>query len=212
MRFSDIRTEYTLSSLNESDVDSNPIVQCQKWLEEVVIAKFPHPNAMMLTTADPNTLQPSARIVLLKDLDEQGFYFYTNSLSHKGKEIAANPKVSLSFYWDVLERQIHVQGEAHIVPAELSDAYFAKRPRDAQISTWASQQSEIVPDRAYLDKLHQQWQVKFANQPVPRPPHWHGYCVVPNKIEFWQGRAGRLHDRLCYQRNQDRWQIVRLAP
>jgi pyridoxamine 5'-phosphate oxidase len=212
MKLSNIRAEYTQSTLSETDLHSDPFQQCEKWLNEAIAAEFPHPNAMMLATVDPHTLQPSARIVLLKDLNQRGFFFYTNSLSRKGKEMQSNPKVGLSFFWDRLERQIHIEGEAQIVESKVSDQYFASRPRASQISAWASHQSTIVANRQTLEQQQEQMSKQFADGTVPRPIHWHGYCVVPHRIEFWQGRPDRMHDRLCYIKEGNSWKITRLSP
>jgi len=212
MNLAELRIEFMRAGLSEAEVSPNPISQCQKWLADAIAAKFIQANAMTLATVDHETLQPSARIVLLKDLNEQGFFFYTNSLSQKGREIHQSPKVSLLFYWDQLERQIRIEGSAHIIDNALADQYFASRPRESNIGAWASAQSEIIENRQALESHYQELVKKFAGQPVPRPPHWRGYCVQPHKIEFWQGRPNRLHDRLCYSKHNDRWQINRLAP
>lgn len=212
MNLAELRTEFMRAGLNEADVASDPVVQCQKWLEEAVAAEFIQPNAMTLATANRQTGQPSARIVLLKDLSEEGFIFYTNAHSHKGEDMRSNAKVSLLFYWDELERQIRVEGEVSIIDAARADRYFASRPRESNLGAWASQQSQVIAGRHILEQRCQELAHQFNKQTVPRPPHWQGYCVHPHKIEFWQGRANRLHDRLCFVRQNDDWQLIRLAP
>jgi pyridoxamine 5'-phosphate oxidase len=169
-------------------------------------------NAMTLATADKNG-RPSARVVLLKGLDERGFMFYTNYDSRKSQELTENPQAALVFYWSDLERQVCIAGEVSKLPALESDAYFKSRPRGSQIAAWVSHQSDVIPDRAALETKCRQLEAQYAGQAVPRPPNWGGYVLTPNRIEFWQGRPDRLHDRFRYTRQVDGgWQIERLSP
>lgn len=212
MSIADLRKEYTRDGLNETDVSTNPFVQFQIWFGEAVAAQLLEPNAMTLATVD-GAGRPSARIVLLKGFDEQGFVFYTNYDSRKGRNLADNPAVALIFYWAELERQIRIEGDAHPVSAEESDAYFASRPRESQLGAIASNQSRVLQSRAELEECLQTLTEKYHDLPIPRLPHWGGYRVVPHLIEFWQGRPNRLHDRLCYRRGEDSiWVIERLSP
>jgi len=214
-----LRRDYRRGDLDETDVAADPIVQFCSWLEEAVtaLAGGPgEPNAMTLATADARG-RPSSRTVLLKGVDARGFVFYTNRTSRKAAEIAANPFVALTFRWDVLERQVCVTGRAEPLPDAESDAYFASRPLGSQLSSWASPQSQVLQDRSALESLFQAAREQFIvadadDGVVPRPPHWGGYVVVPSTVELWQGRASRLHDRLCYRRGGNGWVLERLAP
>jgi pyridoxamine 5'-phosphate oxidase len=186
--------------------------QFQNWFDTSVAANILEPNAMTLATVTPDG-KPDARIVLLKGLDARGFVFYTNFLSRKGKELAVNPQATLVFLWAELERQVRVEGVVERVSNEEADAYFHSRPLGSQLGAWASTQSEIIPDRAYLEERHQELAKEYADREIPRPSHWGGYRVIPDGIEFWQGRTSRLHDRLRYDREgDDNWIVRRLAP
>lgn len=207
----DLRLNYTLKQLNETEVEVDPIQQFQIWFQEACEAGVVEPNAMTLATATADGT-PSARIVLLKGIDERGFAFYTNYESRKGQELAENPKAALVFLWKALERQVRVEGRVEkIAETEIEDYYYS-RPRASQLGAWASPQSQVVPNREVLDQQMADLVQCYENQPIPRPPHWGGYRVVPHAIEFWQGRPSRLHDRLCYRLDQGHWQIQRLAP
>lgn len=205
-----LRREYSMSELLESEVPDNPFDQFHKWFREAIRAEVPEPNAMCLSTIDGN--RPDARIVLLKGIEHGGFVFYTNYNSSKGRQIAANPNVHLNFVWFELERQVRIYGVAHQVEASESDAYYHSRPFESRVGAWVSKQSEILNSRdELLDQMQHSLKV-MENSEISRPEHWGGYCVVPSYFEFWQGRPGRLHDRLCYKQQGERWELKRLYP
>jgi len=208
---SQLRVDYKRAALSERDAASDPFELFTRWFDEAVAAAIPEPNAMTLATVDAAG-RPAARIVLMKGIDTRGVVFHTNYDSRKGRDLAANLRAALLFFWVGLERQVRIDGTAERVSAEDSDAYFAARPRDSQISAWASPQSAPVADRAWLEARFAECEARFASGAVPRPPHWGGVRVVPDRFEFWQGRASRLHDRLVWSRQGDRWTIGRLAP
>ena len=208
----ELRKNYSLGSLDVADVDRNPIRQFDAWFAQAVDAKLPEPNTMTLATVDSRG-RPSARIVLVKGVDEQGFVFFTNYESRKGRELADNPYASLLFYWIELERQVRIEGKVvKTSPAE-SDQYFESRPLGSRIGAWASEQSQVIESRAVLEAREKEISTQYGEHP-PRPPHWGGYRLIPDAIEFWQGRPSRLHDRLLYTRSADGgdWQIARLSP
>jgi pyridoxamine 5'-phosphate oxidase len=207
-----LRQDYILQTLDETTIDRNPFQQFQIWFDQAVAAQLREPNAMTLATVTPNGF-PSARIVLLKGLDEQGFVFYTNYKSRKGQELAATPEAALVFWWADLERQVRIEGSIEKVSAEESDAYFQSRPIGNRLGAWASQQSQVIPNRQALEQRLQELTQHYQDQIIPRPSHWGGYRLLPRAIEFWQGRSNRLHDRLLYRRSQEAdWQIERLSP
>jgi pyridoxamine 5'-phosphate oxidase len=208
----DLRKDYTLQDLSESEIDPNPVIQFKIWFDQALAAKLTEPNAMTIATTTLDG-KPSARMVLLKDFDHRGFVFFTNYNSRKGQELAANPQAALVFWWAELERQVRILGTVEqISPAE-SDGYFEVRPPNSRLGAWASNQSEVIPNREFLERRLQEFQDQYANQEVPRPPHWGGLRVIPTEIEFWQGRSSRLHDRLLYSRLDDGgWKIARLSP
>lgn len=210
MKLSEIRKEYTTKSLDVNDVSTDPIRQFKSWLEEAIDSEVPEVNAMCLSTLGLDGF-PNSRIVLLKEVD-QGFVFFTNYESEKGREIAATPKASITFFWPELERQVRIKGTLEKVDAEVSDRYFHSRPRASQIGAWASPQSQSIPDRQVLTDRQSQFEQKFSTEELTRPSHWGGYRLNPFRIEFWQGRPSRLHDRICYTQAEDGWQITRLAP
>ncbi|MGB3619306.1 MAG: pyridoxamine 5'-phosphate oxidase [Catalinimonas sp.] len=210
-RIAAIRKEYTSRALERSDLADDPLQQFDRWLQEAVAAEVPEPTAMTLATVDAAG-QPSARIVLLKGVQEGGFTFYTNYQSRKGRELLNHPKAALVFFWPELERQVRVNGSVSEVPAEESDAYFASRPRGSRIGAWTSPQSEMIADRSVLEQRAQEITAKYEGRPVPRPPHWGGFRLLPHSLEFWQGRPSRLHDRFLFSRHLAVWNIKRLAP
>lgn len=210
MKLADIRQEYMRAGLSEADADRDALRQFERWLREAIEAGVPLPNAMTLATVGERGA-PSARVVLLKGLEHGGFVFFTNYLSRKGRELERRPEACLVFLWSELERQVRVEGRVEKVSAEASDAYFATRPLGARLSAWASPQSAPVASRAVLEEAAARELARHGEAP-PRPPHWGGYRVIPETIEFWQGRADRLHDRLVYVRTADGWSRSRLAP
>jgi len=197
--------------LDENEVSPDPIQQFVLWFEQAIEAGIPEPNAMALATADKNAM-PSVRIVLLKEIDEKGFVFFTNYQSKKGSNLYENPNASIMFFWIELQRQIRIDGKVDKLSIDKSDAYFAQRPRESQISARISPQSRVVPGREFLDGLFAEAEKEFYGQPIPRPNDWGGFCLIPETIEFWQGRTGRLHDRIFYKKVSGIWSINRLAP
>lgn len=205
-----LRQNYSRSELLEKDVLPNPINQFEKWFHEAINAEIVEPNAMTLSTISKN--RPTARIVLLKGVDSQGFTFYTNYKSHKGQEIEATGFAALTFFWGELERQIRIEGIITKVDGKESDEYFGSRPRGSQIGAWISEQSSVIT-KEQLEARAKEFEEKFKDSKViPRPEHWGGYRIIPDKIEFWQGRPSRLHDRVLYTKVKDSWKIERLSP
>jgi pyridoxamine 5'-phosphate oxidase len=210
MNIADLRQEYMRAGLSEAQADADPLRQFERWFEDALRAKLPLPNAMTLATVTPSGA-PSARIVLLKGLEQGGFVFYTNYLSRKGRELERNAKACLVLLWSDLERQVRIDGTVQKVTSAESDAYYATRPLGARHSAWASAQSETVSSRETLEKAMADTKARHGENPS-RPPHWGGYRVIPLEIEFWQGRSDRLHDRLRYRRAGTSWTIERLSP
>lgn len=206
-----IRKDYCNSSLNENELEINPIKQFELWMQQAINAEMPEVNAMTISTVGATGI-PSSRIVLLRGVDNLGFTFYTNYKSHKGKDMESNPFVALNFFWPLLERQIRIGGKVKMLPEKDSDDYFGSRPKESQIGAWASQQSSVIKNRVEVEDRYKFFEKKFENTMVTRPPHWGGYLVQPSQIEFWQGRSGRLHDRIQYNKDGDLWKIERLSP
>lgn len=208
----DLRRAYTAGELSEADVDADAVVQFGRWLDDAVAYGIVEPNAMVLATATGDGV-PSARTVLLKGLDERGLAFYTNYTSDKARDLDANPRAEVVFPWHAMQRQVRVAGAIERVSREESAAYFASRPRESQLGAWASAQSQVVPDRAALDAAYAELAARWPDgASIPLPDFWGGYRLAPATIEFWQGRVGRLHDRLRYRKDGDHWTIERLAP
>jgi pyridoxamine 5'-phosphate oxidase len=207
-----LRQEYRAASLSEKDVAADPISQFAKWFSEALDGGIYEPNAMTLATST-NDGKPSARIMLLKGFDKTGFTFYTNYLSRKGKEIAKNPSACIVFFWPELERQVRIEGTLEKVSKEESEKYFHSRPKQSQLGAMASQQSQEVESREVVENTWNELMEKFKDKEVPKPAYWGGYLLKPQVVEFWQGRPGRLHDRVVFKRsNKHSWKIVRLAP
>lgn len=205
-----IRQEYSKKNLSENQCLDNPIEQFKIWLQEAMSAQVPEPTAMNVASVGENG-KPQARMVLLKEVNEQGFVFFSNYASRKGQSIAANPFVALTFFWAELERQVRVEGNIFRLPENQSDEYFASRPYQSRLGAWASEQSSVIGDKATLVARAALFAAKYPLN-VPRPPHWGGYVVVPERVEFWQGRPSRLHDRIEYLQENGVWTKHRLAP
>ena len=197
--------------LDENTIDRDPIKQFQMWFNDAIAAKLPLPEAMTLATATPAG-RPSARMVLLKQVDHDGFVFYTNYRSAKAEQLDANPYAALVFYWAKLDRQVRVEGSVVKTSTQESSEYFNTRPRESQIGAWASEQSQAILSREVLEQRAQELEAMYRDREVDRPEHWGGYRVKPERIEFWKSRIGRLHDRILYQRSATGWTITRLAP
>jgi len=206
-----LRRDYALATLDERDVEADPIRQFERWFADAAAARVPEPNAMTLSTATRDGV-PSARIVLLKGVDANGFAFYTDYRSRKGAELAENPLAALTFLWKEIERQVRITGSVSRVSTHESDAYFRTRPLGSRLGAWASHQSAVLASREELEARVQDVIGRFPDGDVPLPPHWGGFRVAPDEIELWQGRPDRLHDRLLYRRGERGWEISRLSP
>jgi len=206
-----LRHDFSKQKLDEKDVNPNPILQFEKWFKEAVESKVNEPNAMTVCTATKEG-KPSARILLLRNFNEKGFVFYTNYNSRKGEEIAQNPKAALLFFWPELERQVRIEGILEKQSAAESDIYFNTRPRGSKLGAWSSAQSKTVANRKLLDESYEVFSQKFPDENVPRPDFWGGYVLIPQSIEFWQGRPSRMHDRILYTLIANNWKIERLSP
>ncbi|MBA4197214.1 MAG: pyridoxamine 5'-phosphate oxidase [Chitinophaga sp.] len=206
----DIRKDYSLQTLTEADVASNPFTQFTKWWNEAIESKIEEVNAFTLATISKEN-KPSARIVLLKGYNENGFVFFTNYNSNKGNNLAVNPNAAMLFFWKELERQVRIEGTAEKISEKESEEYFHSRPIGSQIGAWASPQSKVIANRSILEANETQYKQQFGEN-VPKPPHWGGYIIKPVLFEFWQGRSSRLHDRIQYTSENNNWKIERLAP
>ena len=206
-----VRREFSDRPLTEDSVDDSPFKQYALWFKEAVNSEILDPFAMCLSTVGLNG-QPSSRIVYMRDILDDGFVFYTNYLSQKGKELLATPKAALNLHWGELDRQIRIEGEVVKVSEEISDKYFASRPKESQIGAWASAQSDVLTTREELEQHVLKYTERFKDVDVDRPKHWGGYILRPTKIEFWQGRASRLHDRIVYTKEGAEWKLGRLSP
>ena len=210
---SSMRRDYRFGSLEKTTLQDSPIQQFDIWFQEALICQgVLEANAMVLSTTSCD-LQITSRTVLLKGYDQDGFRFFTNSTSTKGKQIAENPRVALLFHWHALERQVHVNGHVTLLPRSETEKYFQSRPRQSQLAAWASYQSTPLTSREKLEERFKKMEIRFENNIIPTPDFWNGYLVIPDQIEFWQGRTNRLHDRFCYTKNENgSWQIERLSP
>lgn len=206
-----LRHDFSKEKLDENDVNKKPVVQFQSWFKEAIDAKVNEPNAMTLCTATKDG-KPSARIVLLRNYDVNGFVFYTNYASRKGVEIMNNPHAALLFFWPELERQVRIEGILTKQTAEESDLYFRSRPRASKLGAWTSEQSKVIESRNVLDMEYEKLSLKYPDENIPRPDHWGGFVLKPESFEFWQGRDSRLHDRILFTQKENDWKIERLAP
>jgi pyridoxamine 5'-phosphate oxidase len=211
MSLADLRREYARARLDETAVDPDPLVEFARWFAEVERAELPEPNAMTLATATADGV-PSARVVLLKGFDERGFVFFTDYRSRKAWELEANPRAALVFYWGELERQVRITGVVQRTSKEESERYFRGRPAGSRRGAWASHQSQVIPSRSRLEEELRNVEAKYPTDDIPLPPYWGGYRLLPDAIEFWQGRENRLHDRIRYVREGEGWRVERLSP
>ena len=209
--FINYREEYGREKLVVDQMMEDPIQQFKSWYKEAEVAEVPEPNTMTLGTVGKQGL-PTVRVVLLKEIADNGLIFYTNFRSRKGREMEEHPKAALNFYWQKMERQVRLDGTINKVAHEISDAYFASRPRGSQLGAWVSEQSEIIPSREYLEEQLAHYRQKFEGSTVPRPSHWGGYLLQPVRVEFWQGGPNRLHDRIQYSSSEGQWARCRLSP
>ncbi|PJA99776.1 MAG: pyridoxamine 5'-phosphate oxidase [Ignavibacteriales bacterium CG_4_9_14_3_um_filter_30_11] len=210
-KLKDLKGEIYTKQLNESEIDLNPFAQFIKWMDDVINANIQHANAMVLSTVNSKGI-PSSRTVLLKGLDKKGFIFFTNYLSEKAKDLKENPNASLLFFWKEFERQVRINGKVKKITKKESQKYFKTRPTESKLGTWASKQSETIPNREYLSDKYLKAKELFKNKDIPMPSYWGGYVLLPSTFEFWQGREMRLHDRIKYEKKKKDWKFVRLSP
>ncbi len=207
----DIRKQYEFASFSENEAEKDALIQFKKWLDDALKSEQKEPTAMVLSTVDSD-FQPHSRVVLLKDLTSEGLCFYTNYESNKAHQLHTNNRVAVLFFWESLERQVRITGSVEKLSEEVSASYFASRPIDSQLGAWASPQSKVIENKQILDEAFEFYKHKFGAN-IPKPPHWGGYLIRPNAIEFWQGRPNRMHDRLLYTKSESKeWSISRLAP
>jgi pyridoxamine 5'-phosphate oxidase len=207
-----LRKDYVVAQLTEDSIKSNPVALFEEWLHTAITQEVQEPHAMNIATVADNG-QPSSRIVFLRSFNDEGFIFYTNYNSKKGQTLSHNQLIAANLFWPELEKQVRIEGSVTKISTAQSDLYFASRPRESQLGAWASNQSEIIVSRAALEECFKHYETLYANQPIPRPPHWGGYCIKPNYFEFWQGGANRLHDRIAYTISaNNQWLISRLCP
>ncbi len=211
MKIDHIRETYSRGVLHRSEMDSNPLAMFTTWMEQAITARINEPTAVVISTTGTDGF-PQSRVVLLKSFDENGFIFFTNYLSQKGKALNRDPRIALLFFWPELQRQVRITGTASLTTENESSDYFYSRPLHSRLGAWASEQSEEISSRAYLEKQFDECTSRYASGDVPKPPHWGGFRISPVRYEFWQGRENRLHDRLVYLPEGDKWRIVRLAP
>ena len=211
MSIADIRREYARARLDEAHVSPDPVAEFDRWFTQAQEAKVLEPNAMALATATRDGT-PSVRMVLLKGYDERGFVFFTDYRSRKGAELEGNPRAALAFYWGELERQVRITGTVELTSAQESEEYFRTRPRGSRLGAWVSHQSRVIPSRDLLESRLREVEERFPTDDVPLPPHWGGYRLRPEELEFWQGREDRLHDRIRYMRDGGGWKVERLSP
>ncbi len=206
-----MRVEYAYSGLHEDDMQADPVDQFERWFNEAVAAELDLPNRMILATVAPGG-QPSARYVLLKGFDHNGFVFYSHTDSPKGEQLKTNPRAALVFYWHPMHRQVRIEGAVEILPDEAADTYFRSRPWGSRLSAWVAPQSSTIESRSFLLRRMAELEEQYHGKDIPRPPDWKGYRVVPERVEFWQGQENRLHDRIDYSRRDGAWVMTRLAP
>lgn len=211
MEISHLRKEYQLFKLNMNAIRKDPLEQLKKWMQDAIDYKIVEPNAMVLSTADKSG-KPSARVVLLKEIDPKGLVFYTNIESKKARDLAENPFASATFFWKELERQASFSGRIQMVPKMQAESYFQSRPRESQISAWASKQGRVASSRNEIQKAFAKEEERWKGRLIPMPPYWGGYILIPKDATFWQGREKRLHDRFFYKKSKNKWDIVRLYP
>ncbi|MFO8068037.1 MAG: pyridoxamine 5'-phosphate oxidase [Bacteroidales bacterium] len=210
-KYFNLRNEYTLGSLNIEDLSKDPLIQFKNWFEDALKLKVTEPNAMTISTIGADC-KPSSRTVLLKGIDDDGFVFFTNYNSRKATQLMENPNAALTFLWPEIQRQAHVEGVVEKISAEESDIYFNSRPKNSRIGAWISPQSSVIESRKFLEEKFEEFKNTYSDKEIKRPQHWGGFRLIPQRIEFWQGRENRLHDRILYEKSGNTWKLCRLAP